>query len=76
MFEELDTVVLAHDIEEFDLEKGDVGVVVHVYAEKKVYEVEFSTTKGKTVAVLTLTSADIRPMNREEILHVRGFASA
>lgn len=75
MFEELDTVVLAHNIEKYGLKKGDIGTVVHIYEEGKALEVEFITAKGKTVAVLTLTPSDIRPMERNEILHVRGFAT-
>lgn len=75
MFEELDTVVLDHNIEKYGLKKGDIGTVVHIYEEGKALEVEFVTAKGKTVAVLTLTPSDIRPMERNEILHVRGFAS-
>lgn len=76
MFEELDTIVLNRNIEKNGLKKGDVGTIVHVYEESKVLEVEFLTAKGKTVAVLTLTPSDIRPMERNEILHVRGFATA
>lgn len=76
MFEELDTIVLNRSIEKNGLKKGDVGTIVHVYEEGKALEVEFITAKGKTVAVLTLTPSDIRPMERNEILHVRGFATA
>lgn len=74
MFEELDTVVLARNIEKYHLKKGDIGTVVHVYEESKAIEIEFITAKGKTVAVLTLTPLDIRPIERNDILHVRGFA--
>lgn len=76
MFNELDTVVLSHDLEEHGLTRGDVGTIVHAYAENKAYEVEFVTGEGKTIAVVTLTSADIRPMERQEILHVRPYAVA
>ena len=41
----------------------------------KAVEVEFVTAKGKTVALVTLTPLDIRPMANDEILHVRGVAS-
>lgn len=75
MFEELDTVVLNRNIEKYNLKKGDIGAVVHVYDSKAV-EVEFVTAKGKTVALVTLTSSDIRPMAHNEILHVRGVAAA
>lgn len=75
MFDELDTIVLAHDIEKYGLKEGDIGTVVHAYKTHRAVEVEFVTADGKSVAVLTLTSDDIRPMERDEILHVRGFAT-
>jgi hypothetical protein len=74
MIKELDTVVLTHDIEEHALQKGDIGAIVHCYADGNAFEVEFITAEGKTVAVLTLTSDDIRAMKDREILHVREIA--
>ena len=74
MIRELDTVVLAHDIEEHGLEPGDVGTVVHSYSDGTAFEVEFVTAEGKTVALLTLTHADIRLIGKREILHVRELA--
>ena len=76
MFNELDTVVLSHDLKELGLTRGDVGAVVHVYKNGKAFEVEFVTGEGKTIAVTTLTNTDIRPMQRQEILHVRTLAVA
>lgn len=75
MFEGFDVVVLTHSIEKHGLKKGDIGTVVHVYGDKEAVEVEFITAKGKTVAVLTLKSLDIRPVSRNEILHARGFST-
>lgn len=69
--EELDTVVLLHDVEEHGLERGDIGAVVHRYSSDDAYEVEFVTGEGETVAVLTLARDEIRPMDRREILHAR-----
>jgi Domain of unknown function (DUF4926) len=69
--EELDLVVLTHDIPEHGLQQGDLGTIVHCYTDGQAWEVEFVTAEGRTVAVLTLTRADIRPMERYEILHVR-----
>lgn len=71
MINELDMVVLTSDLSEHGLQQGDVGAVVHVYGEGEAYEVEFVTAEGRTVAVLTLTGADVRPMAAREILHVR-----
>lgn len=75
MFDELETVVLTHDIKEYDLDEGDIGTVVHSYRGEKAVEVEFVAASGKTIALLTLTSKDIRPMAHDEILHAREFAS-
>jgi hypothetical protein len=76
MIRELDTVVLTHDVKERGLLEGDVGAVVHVYGEGDAFEVEFVTGEGKTVALLTLTAADVRPFSHNEILHVRELAAA
>jgi len=72
--EELDTVVLLNDVKEQGLEQGDIGAVVHQYANDEAYEVEFVTGDGETVAVLTLGPDAIRPMTRHEILHARALA--
>ncbi len=72
MIQELDTVVLMHDIAEKGLQKGDVGAVV--FCGEKIYEVEFVSADGRTIAVLTLTGIDIRPVQGKEILHVRELA--
>ncbi len=74
MIRELDTVVLSHDIEKYDLKSGDIGAVVHVYKNNMAYEVEFITGEGETIAVLTLTPDDVRFMREREILHVRELA--
>lgn len=59
MIKELDTIVLTHDIGKYGLEKGDIGAVVHCYAD------------GRSIAVLTLNMNHIRLMSGTEILHVR-----
>ncbi len=71
MIRELDLVVLTHDFKGDGLQEGDVGTVIHCYSDHVGFEVEFVTAEGKTVAVLTLTSADIRPFEHAEILHAR-----
>ena len=73
MIEELDLVVLTHDIDEYELERGDVGTVVHCYSDGEGYEVEFVTADGETIGVLTLTRADIRSRAQKEILRVRAI---
>jgi len=75
MIKELDLVALNHDIEGHGLRAGDVGTVVHCFVDNVGFEVEFVTAEGKTIAVLTLTAADIRPIRSAEILHVREVAT-
>ncbi len=75
MIKELDSIVLKHDIDDYGLKEGDVGAIVHRYPDGDVYEVEFITAEGRTIAVLTLTSKDVRMMQRTEILHVRETAA-
>ena len=75
MFDELDTVVFEREIKKYGLKRGDIGTVVDTYRDKKAVEAEFLTAEGETVAVLTLKSSDIRPIAKDEILHVREFAS-
>lgn len=75
MFNELDTVVLTKDIKEHGLKKGDLGTIVYIYGDKKAFEIEFVAASGKTIALITLAPKDVRPMARNEILHVRGFTT-
>ncbi|MFA4911432.1 MAG: DUF4926 domain-containing protein [Desulfobacteria bacterium] len=71
MINELDIVVLMHDIKEYGLTEDDIGTIVHCYEDGNAYDVEFTTAEGKTIAVLTLTSSDIRLIRDKEILRVR-----
>jgi hypothetical protein len=73
---ELNLIVLTHDVEEYSLKQGDIGTAVHIYKNNTAYEVEFITGGGETLAVLTLTPNDIRPINEREILHARELAPA
>jgi hypothetical protein len=60
MPKELDVVTLTHDIPEYGLLKGSRGAIVHCYADKQAFEVEFVAESGETLALLTLEQADIR----------------
>jgi hypothetical protein len=71
MIRELESVVLAHDVTEHGLRRGDIGAIVYVYADADAFEVEFVTGSGETIALLTLTNDAVRPLDPSEILHVR-----
>jgi hypothetical protein len=69
-FEELECVVLAHDVPEHGLRAGDVGTIVQIYAEGGV-EVEFVRGSGATQALLTLKEHDIRKIDAHDLLATR-----
>ena len=75
MIRELDSVVLTRDLQEYGLAAGDVGAVVHCYANGPAYEVEFVAGSGHTVALVTVSENDIRQIQGHEILHVRALAA-
>jgi uncharacterized protein DUF4926 len=70
MIKELDTVVLTEDIPEHALKSGDIGTVVLLHGQAG-YEVEFMTLDGETIAVVSLTANQIRPVGRREIAQAR-----
>jgi hypothetical protein len=74
MIEELASVVLTTDIPEAGLEAGDIGTVVRVHQQGQGYTVEFVTLSGNTVAVVTLLATQVRPIQANEIAHVRALA--
>jgi hypothetical protein len=58
------------------LECGDVGTVVHVYADGKAFEVEFMMLAGQTAAVATVEASVVRPVTVLDISHSRHFPSS
>ena len=71
MMREHDCVVLTQDLPDEGLQAGDIGTVVHVHEGGVGYEVEFMTLAGQTVAISTLLAAQIRPIAKRDIAHVR-----
>ena len=76
MIKEHERVVLKTAVPGEGLEAGDVGTVVHVYADKCAYEVEFITLDGKTAAVVTVEASQVRPVGKREITHARELQTA
>ncbi len=69
-FHELDTVVLRHDLPDAGLRSGDMGAIVHAHGAGSI-EVEFVTASGKTLALVTLSTDDVRPVRDDDLLAVR-----
>ena len=76
MIKEHERVVLTQSIPAEGLEEGDVGTVVHVYKDGEGYEVEFLTLDGRTAAVATLESSQVRAVNARDITHTRELTRA
>jgi hypothetical protein len=70
MTRELDSVVLACDLSEHGLKRGEVGTVVLI-PPGGGYEAEFMTLDGETLAVVSLGAEQLRPIGRREIAHAR-----
>ena len=70
MIKELETVILTEDLPEHGLKQGDIGTAVLLHGNAG-YEVEFMTLDGETIAVVSLTSRQVRPVGRREIAQAR-----
>lgn len=70
-------VVLAVDVPEEGLRRGDLGTVVHVYPDEAgrtaAYEVEFFMATGTTRTVVTLKADDVRPLDERDVVTVRSL---
>lgn len=73
MIQELDSVLLACDLANHGLKKGDIGTVVLV-GETGNYEVEFIAPDGETKLV-ALSRKEIRSLDHAGSLHLRPAAS-
>ncbi len=71
MIKEHDCVVLMQELPSEGLQAGDIGTVVHVHQGGAGYTVEFMTLAGQTVSISTLLPAQIRPITKRDIAHVR-----
>ncbi len=60
---EHEVVALTVDRPEDGLRVGDVGAVVHCYADQDVYEIEFIDEQGHTKCVKTISASQIMKLN-------------
>lgn len=75
MFKLLDTVVLKRDFPEFGLRRGDLGAIVELHA-ADAFEVEFVAASGRTQALITLRTGDIRHVDDHDLVAVRHLERA
>jgi hypothetical protein len=57
------------------LEPGNVGTVVHVYADRLAHEVEFTASDGHTEAVVILEADQVRSVSRRDIARARTMSA-
>lgn len=73
MLEEHDRIVLTTDISDMGLKIGDVGTIVHVYPERRAFEVEFLALDGSTAVVATVLPSQARQVTHTDITHARAL---
>jgi len=72
--DELETVILTHDLPSSGLKAGDIGTAVNVYKGGEAYDVESLTLDGYTYALETLRADQVRPARGPEIAQAREVA--
>jgi Domain of unknown function (DUF4926) len=65
----LDSVVLTAGLPEYGLEQGNIGAVVLVLKDGKVYEGKCVILGRETVDVVSLFPVQVRPIGNGEIVH-------
>ena len=75
MIREHDRAVLTVDLPDTGFSVGDVGTVVHVYANGAAYELEFFALDGRTLDVVTVEAGQLRAVRRSDVLHVRELSA-
>jgi hypothetical protein len=76
MIKEHERVVLTVDLPQYQLKQGEVGVVVMIHGNHDGYELEIFSADGRTLRVIAVDAAQIRQINRQDILHVRPMSES
>ena len=69
----VDTVVLDRDLPQLGLRRGDLGAIVRLH-DTNAMKVKFVMASGKTQALVTLRSREVRPVHDDDIVSVRPVA--
>lgn len=72
---ELDSVVLTEGLPELGLCRGDIGTIVLAHGDRG-YEVDFVSLDGETLAIISLSPQQVRPVRGREIAHARPIEAA
>ena len=74
--QELERVALTEDLPQHGLKIGDIGMILHIYADHKGYEVEFVTLSGELIALVSVHPSQIRQLEQDEIASARRVKTA
>jgi len=73
---ELERVALTQDFPEYGLKIDDIGMILHICAKHKGYEVEFVTLNGELIALVSVYPAQIRQLEQDQIASARRVKTA
>ena len=68
MLREHDVVTVTENIPGEGIVRGDVGAVVHCYADQDAYEVEILDEQGKTKGVVTVMGERLLRLNLKSLV--------
>jgi len=71
MINEYERVVLTTDLPQYQLQAGDMGVVVMIHGDHEGYEIEVFGVDGHTLDVITVEAKNVRPVNARDVMHAR-----
>ncbi|MBK8551469.1 MAG: DUF4926 domain-containing protein [Ignavibacteria bacterium] len=75
MIKEFERIVLTEDLKDSSFIKGDVGTIVMIHQDNKMYEVEFFALNGSTLGVETVPANQIKSTNGiKKVIHIDELA--
>ena len=76
MIKEFERVVLTKDLANTPFVKGDVGTVVLIHPNSKVYEIDFFALDGSTLGVETVHADHVKSViGIKKVIHVNELAA-
>jgi len=60
-------IILLENLKDFSLRKGLIGIVIYIYEESRLFEVEFATEEGEILEIVTLEAHQIEPIDQDKL---------
>ena len=68
MLQEHDLIVLTEDLTGTKFKAGDVGTIVYLSDDSPYYEVEFISSEGETIDIVTVPASQVRPVKSMDVM--------